>query len=239
MASARAQLEPFVERDFLVFASHRQDDPELNALRLGIRRKLQAIADETKRRAKVEGVDLSSQGGLHHPHSFNSFRVRGQRAYLCRSDAQRRALAKFFGEALGQDAKTHYIQLLLEVAIDGDVVESALRIHPQAWWDGEHLRKRVTAPGGLEEFCTMLRALPAGFALRIHDWKKIWWASSAKPFDLKEFFASYTPGQHWLHVVRELPKEDAVALGPEGPLWAIDSQLTLLPLFTFMRWEPA
>ena len=32
---------------------------------------------------------------------------------------------------------------MLEVCLDEQVVEAALRIHPLAWWDGEHLKKSV------------------------------------------------------------------------------------------------
>ena len=46
-------------------------------------------------------------------------------------------------EALGKDAETHYIQPVLEVSLDEQVVEAALRVHPMAWWDGEHLKKTV------------------------------------------------------------------------------------------------
>ena len=126
-------VEPFLERDFLAYEKHRQRDPEYNALRLSVRRKLKAIADEARKRAKTEaGVELSAQAGLHHPYVFNSYRVREQRAYLCRSPRERKKLATFFGEALGKDAETHYIQTVLEVSMDDQVVEAALRIHPQA-----------------------------------------------------------------------------------------------------------
>ena len=122
----------FLERDFLAYERHRQDDPEYNGLRLSVRRKLKAIVDATLKDAKAAGVTLSSQAGLHHPYTFNSYRVREQRAYLCRGPKERKKLATFFGEALGKDAETHYIQTVLEVCIDDQIVEAALRIHPQA-----------------------------------------------------------------------------------------------------------
>ena len=231
-------LDPFLERDFLAYEAHRQRDPEYNALRLSVRRKLAKIADETKQRAKQAGVALSSQAGLHHPYTFNSYRVREQRAYLCRSPAERKKLASFFGEALGKDAETHYIQTVLEVSLDDQVVEAALRVHPMAWWDGEHLKKKCADEAGLAEWCAMLNALPEGFGLRLHDWRKVYWARSTKPHELREFFGSYTPGEHWLHIVRELPREDAVALEHDAPLWAVTSLLALLPLYRFNLWTP-
>lgn len=231
-------LEPFLERDFLAYERHRQDDPEYNSLRLSVRRKLKKITDEVKRRAADAGLELAGQAGLHHPYTFNSYRVREQRAYLCRSNRERRKLAAFFGEALGKDAETHYIQTVLEVSLDDQVVEAALRIHPLAWWDGENLKKKVAA-GGLQEWCDMLRALPAGFALKLHDWRKVYWAAEARPDRLREYFDSYTPGEHWLHLVRELPKEDALAMGLDAPQWLAASLTALAPPYRFILWEPA
>ncbi len=231
--------ESFLERDFKAYERHRQDDPEYKALRLSVRRKLKAMADAVAKEAKGLGVELSAQAGLHHPYTFNAYRVREQRAYLCRSPKERKKLSAFFGEALGKDAETHYIQTVLEVCLDDQIVEVALRIHPQAWWDGEHLKKRLLGdPKQLEQFCTMLRALPAGFDLRLHDWKKSNWCSQAKALELKETFGHYTPGNHWLHIQRQLPKEDALALGPEAEAWVRSSLLSLLPVYRFTLWEP-
>lgn len=231
-------VEPFLVRDFLAYERHRQDDPEYNALRLSVRRKLKALADDVKKQAKGLGYDLSSQSGIHHPYSFNSFRVREQRAYLCRSDKERKKLAKFFGEALGKDAETHYIQTVLEVSLDDQVVEAALRVHPQAWWDGEHLKKKVATEAGMAEWCAMLKALPPGFALRMHDWRKLYWAASANAQEMREYFGTYTPGEHWLHLVRELPKEDAVEMGTQAPEWLRTSLLALLPIWKWILWTP-
>ena len=52
-----------------------------------------------KKLAADRGVVLSAQASLHHPYVFNSYRVRELRAYLCRSDKERKALGRFFGEA--------------------------------------------------------------------------------------------------------------------------------------------
>lgn len=231
-------MEAFHERDFLAYESHRQDDPEYNALRLAVRRKLKAIADACVERAKAAGVALDSQAGLHHPYSFNNFRVREQRAYCCRSKRERSKLAKFFGEALGKDAETHYIQTVIEVSLDEQVVEAALRIHPQAWWDGENLKKKVADPAGMAAWCNALKALPPGFVLRMHDWKKNYWATSANPQEMREYFETYTPGNHWLHLVRELPREDAVAMEDSAAEWLVESMLAVLPVYRMILWEP-
>ena len=231
--------EAFLERDFKAYEKHRQDDPEYNALRLSVRRKLKAMADAVQKEAKSLGTELSAQAGLHHPYTFNAYRVREQRAYLCRGAKERKKLAAFFGEALGKDAETHYIQTVLEVCLDDQIVEAALRIHPQAWWDGENLKKKLLGdPAALDEFVRHLRALPPGFNLKLHDWKKDHWCSQAKAVEVKEMLQHYTPGEHWLHVQRQLPKEDALAMGSEGEAWVRSSLLALLPIYRSILWEP-
>jgi hypothetical protein len=59
-----------------------------------------------------------------------------------------------------------------------------------------------------------------------------------RPQPLGELLAAYTPGEHWLHVVRELPKEDALAMEAAAPQWVVDSLLALLPVYAFVLWEP-
>ncbi len=232
--------DAFLERDFKAYERHRQDDPEYNALRLSVRRKLKAMVDSVQKDAKKLGTDLSAQAGLHHPYTFNSYRVREQRAYLCRSPKERKKLASFFGEALGKDAETHYIQTVLEVSLDHQIVEAALRIHPHAWWDGEHFKKRTLQDeAGMQQMCEMLRALPAGFFVQLHDWKQMHACSQVTPASLKELLQHFTPGEHWLHVQRQLPKEDAVDMGAEAEAWVRTSLLSLLPIYRACLWDPS
>ena len=231
--------EAFLERDFKAYERHRQDDPEYNALRLSVRRKLKAMVDATAKEAKKLGTSLSAQAGLHHPYTFNSYRVREQRAYLCRSPKERKKLASFFGEALGKDAETHYIQTVLEVSLDDQVVEAALRIHPHAWWDGENFKKKtLEPPEGMDQLISMLRALPEAFHVKLHDWRNLHFCQQADPDDIGEMLTMYTPGEHWLHIQRQLPKEDALAMGEEAATWVQTSLLSLLPIYRFTLWEP-
>lgn len=229
---------PFLERDFLVYEKHRQDDPEYNALRLSVRRKLKSIVDIAKEEAKAIGYELDSAAGLHHPYAFNNFRVSEQRAYLCRSTKQRKKLKAFFGDALGKDADTHYIQTILELSLDAEVVQVALRIHPLAWWDGENLKKGVLERDRMPAWVDFMRGLPPGFGLKMHDWRQIYWASACNEQAMREYFGSYTPGNHWLHLQRELPKEDALAMGQDASAWVVASMLALLPGYQMILWEP-
>ena len=233
-----AQPITLLERDFLAYERYRQDDPEYNALRLSVRRKLAALIEPVKKLAKERGVDLKAQGGLHHPYSFNSFRVREQRAYLCRSDKERKALGSFFGDALGKDAETHYIQTVLELSLDDQVVEAALRIHPQAWWDGQNFKKKCATQDGHRECLTALNALPKGFVLLMHDWKKEYVCGALPSDQLDEYVDTYTPGNHWLHLRRLLRRDQALALGNGIEGWVIESLLALLPVYSFILWRP-
>ena len=232
--------DAFLERDFKAYERHRQDDPEYNALRLSVRRKLKAIADKVKKEAKALGTDMGAQAGLHHPYTFNSYRVREQRAYLCRGAKERKKLASFFGDALGKDAETHYIQTVLEVCLDDEIVEAALRIHPQAWWDGENLKKKLLGDrAALDEFCAKLKGLPGGFNFKLHDWRADHWCAAVTPAEVKELMQHYTPGEHWLHVQRQLPKEDALEMGTEAESWVSSSLLSLLPVYHMILWDPS
>jgi hypothetical protein len=231
-------LTPILERDFLAYERSRQDDPEYNALRLSVRRKLAAYVDEVKKRAKERGHELKAQAGLHHPYVHNGFRVREQRAYLCRSDKERKALGRYFGEDLGKDAETHYIQTVLEVSLDDKVLEAALRIHPLAWWDGQYLKKRCETEAGLTEWRDHLLALPPGFDLLMHDWKKEYPCKRVHVLDLQEYLSAYTPGNHWLHVRRVMPRDEVLETGAAAPDWVVESLLALLPIYRFMLWVP-
>ena len=129
---------------------------------------------------------------------------------------------------------------MLEVCLDDEIVEAALRIHPQAWWDGEHLKKQLlNDPAALDGFCAKLKALPGGFNLKLHDWRADHWCASVTPGAVKELMQHYTPGDHWLHVQRQLPKEDALEMGPEAEAWVRSSLLSLLPVYHTILWDPS
>jgi hypothetical protein len=196
------------------------------------------LIEPVKKLAKERGVELKAQQGLHHPYVFNGHRVREQRAYLCRSDKERKALGSFFGEALGKDAETHYIQTVLELSLDDAVVETALRIHPQAWWDGQNFQKKCGTPEGRRELLIVLNALPRGFVLLMHDWKKEYVCGNLPPSELEEYLNTYTPGNHWLHVRRLLRRDQALTLGDAVEGWVCESMLALLPLYSFILWRP-
>jgi hypothetical protein len=231
-------LPILLERDFLVYERHRQDDPEYNALRLSVRRKLATLVEHVKGQAAARGEQLKAQAGLHHPYVFNSYRVREQRAYLCRSDKERKVLGKFFGEALGKDAETHYIQTVLELSLDGELLECALRIHPQAWWDGQNLKKKAATDAGRAELRDLLRGLPWGFDLLLHDWKKEYPCAKVNLDDLERVTTNYTPGNHWLHVRRVLPRYEVLEMGVGVGEWVSESLLSLLGLFRWILWTP-
>lgn len=231
--------DAFLERDFKAYERHFQDDPEYNSLRLAVRRKLKAMVDAAAKDAKEVGVELSAQAGLHHPYLQRVSGPRTTRVFVSQSEGAQKAVG-VFGEALGKDAETHYIQTVLEACIDDQIVECALRIHPQAWWDGENFKKQATNdPVKLEQLTVLLRALPSGFNLRVHDWKKDNWCASTKSSELKETLKLYTPGNHWLHIQRQLPKEDALLMGAEASAWVKSSLLSLLAVYKFALWEPS
>ena len=120
--------EAFLERDFKAYEKHRQDDPEYNALRLAVRRKLKAMADGVQKEAKALGTDLSAQAGLHHPYTFNAYRVREQRAYLCRGTKERKQLAASLGTRFGEKVSWFLPEIL---AVGADRLAEFQRAEPE------------------------------------------------------------------------------------------------------------
>ena len=57
--------------------------------------------------------------------------------------------------------------------------------------------------------------------------------------EVKELLQHYTPGEHWLHVQRQLPKEDALEMGDEAAAWVRSSLLSLLPVYHMILWDPS
>jgi len=229
---------PFEERDFHALSERHAADPEANDRRLSVRRKLAAIAKAIVPRARERGVALDTRTSLHHPHAFNGMRVRRLWAYLTRPKAEKTKLRRVLGAELAKDLDSAYRNGYLCVAIEESALEVSLRIHPDAWYDGQNLAKRVAAQGS-RELLGLLRELD-GFQLRLHDWKGEWRCSGLEPERLDELFGFYVPGEHGLAVERRFPASGAAraaALGDKVPAMLADEVLRLLPVYRFALWS--
>ncbi len=229
----------FEEGDFHALSEALARDPQYNDRRLVTRRKLLSLGKAAAREAKTRGAPLDPRTSLHHPHVFNGMRVRRLWAYLTRPRAERRRLKGILGSELGKDLDSAYRNAYLFLAIEPEALEVGLRIHPEAWYDGQNLLNRIEREGP-EPWREQLNSLDRAWELRLHDWKGEWRCGELSLEKLEEFLSYYTPGEHRLAVRRRWPAPAGArggALAPEAPAALVEEVLRLLPLYRFTVWS--
>ena len=113
------------------------------------RRKLASIAklavDEIAAEVAGKGgaIELQSRTSLHQPHMFNHMRVRRIWAYITRGKKEKARLKQVLGAELAKDLDSSYRNAYLCVAVEEAAIEVSLRIHPDAWFDGQNLVHRT------------------------------------------------------------------------------------------------
>ncbi|MAF65609.1 MAG: hypothetical protein CMJ84_08130 [Planctomycetes bacterium] len=228
----------FEEGDFHVLSEGLCRDRQYDDRRLVARRKLLAVGKASLPPLAAAGVKLECRTSLHHPSQFNGGRVRRLWAYLSRAKADKVRLRKVLGRDLAKDLDSAYRNAYLCVAIEPEALEVSLRIHTDAWYDGQNLSKRAAAegPGALLELLGEL----GGFRLRLHDWRGEWPCGELTRERLEEFLSFWTPGEHSLAVERRFPAP-AGARGPaleEGAAEHLTAELLrLAPLFRYAVWS--
>lgn len=229
----------FGARDFAAFEKQKQRDSDFNGERLLVKRKLAALGKEIAPALAAAGLDLEARTSLSHPYTYNAFRVDSMWVYFGRSEAAKKAIKKKLGAELGKDVDPTYQGAILLVEIDERRVACGFKIHPAAWWDGQNLARRVkSGDAAAAELTRILNALPAGYAMTIGDWRRRYEAGKLYPDDIRNYFQYYRPGEVWLHLLHETPREAAIAAGPVlardlGPRLA-----ALAPLYRFTAWTP-
>ncbi len=239
-----AALAPFEEGDFHALSEGLSRDPQYNDRRLLARRKLGAIAREAlasitgeARSAECE-LDLIQRTSLHQPHAFNHMRVRRLWAYICRGKRAKTRLKRVLGAELGKDLDAAYRNAFLCVALEADALEVSLRVHPEAWYDGQNLVNRVRREGP-EVWRALLNQLD-GHRLRIDDWKGEWICGRLDRDRLEEYLRYYVPGERGLAVERRWPAPSGArgkALAPDVPALLVGELARLAPLYRFSAWS--
>ena len=233
------KLPSLTLQDFAAYEPHRQRDAEYNAYRLAVRRKLGLHGKHLQQLLETEAdLELKSRTSLERPYKFNLGRVGSQWAYLSRSPKDKKALQARVGPALGKDVDTHYIQTTLVVSVDSEGLEQALRIHSLAWWDGQNLKLKCSDPEHLDEWLDLLNSLPQGFILFMDNWKKEYPCGRLHAQDLRAYFKTYTPGEHWLNLRRRIPAALACSLDEDLTAFLEEGALALAPLYRFLAWTP-
>lgn len=226
------------EGDFHALSERLSRDPQYDDRRLVARRKLQALGKRAAARVAEEGPALECRTSLHHPTVFNQMRVRRLWAYLVRGKAEKRALRGVLGPELGKDLDAAYRNAYLCLALEAEAVEVSLRIHPDAWFDGQNLKNRLGREG-VGVWKALLNRLD-GFHLRLHDWKGEWPCGALSTEALEDYLKTWTPGEHALAVERRWPAppgaREAVCR-PEVPDALVEECLRLVPLYRFSAWS--
>ncbi|MEX1025700.1 MAG: hypothetical protein WD226_11560 [Planctomycetota bacterium] len=229
----------FEEGDFHALEDRLAGDPQFNDRRLVTRRKLLALAKRAKADiAASTGLALDVRSSLHHPHAFNHNKVGRLWSSLFRVKAEKSRLKKTLGADLAKDLDSAHKNAGLTLSLQPDALRVAFEIGPEAWYDGQNMKKRIAAEG-LEAWRQLLDELD-GFRLRMHDWKGEWRCGDLSLDRLTEYLGYYVPGEHRLAVERTWP-----ATGParaaacsEGVADVLLAELQrLVPLYRFSAWS--
>lgn len=236
----QARIGPFEAWDFEAVGPSHSTSPELNERRLATRRRLLSLGKELAKRAADAGLELETRSSLHNPHAFNHQRVSRLWAYVCRGKREKTRLRKVVGRDLARDLDSAYRNAYLCLALEHDALEVSLRLHADAWFDGQNLVNR-TRKEGTEAWLERLNQL-SGFRLRLHDWKGEWPCGALTRERVEEFLRFYTPGEHSLAVERRwpIPTDPAgreVGLGEAVPLEMLAEAERLLPMYRFVAWS--
>lgn len=240
MASPASKVEDlaFAEADFRALAENAAKNPEYNQARLATRRKLGELAKEAVKRLKKSGLELEQRTSLHNPHQFNGKRVSRLWSYMMRPKKEKARLKRTIGADLAKDLDQAYKNAYLCLAIESDALEVSMRIHVDAWYDGQNMKRRYDG-GGAPELFALLNALP-GFRLRLDNWKGEWICGQLTPESLAEFFKFYIPGEHSMAVEFRWPapegnREAALAASvPDDLLHALEG---LEALYRWSAWS--
>lgn len=234
-----AGLLPFEEGDFHALSEGLCRDAQYDDRRLVARRKLAAVGREATRRLKRDaGLDLLARTSLHRPHAFNGMRVRRLWVYLCRGKAEKARLKRALGAELARDLDAAYRNAYLCAALEAEALEASLRIHADAWYDGQNLKHRAEREG-LEGWREVLAPL-AGYRIRLADWKGEWACDTVSADGLREILGWWRPGEMGLRVERRWPAPAGAreaALGPEVPRVLVDELVRLAPLYRYAAWS--
>jgi hypothetical protein len=231
----------FDEGDLHSLSEALSRDPQYNDRRLELRRKLAALAKDFVAVSRRPKLALSSRTSLHNPHAFNGNRVRRIWAYVTRDKAEKGRLRKVVGADLAKDLDAAYRNAYFCLALEAEQAEVSLRIHADAWFDGQNLKRRVEKEGHAELVC-LLNELD-GFFLRLADWKGEWRCGELDGSRLEEFFRYYEPGTHALAIERiwPAPKDRPAvrnALFAEGVGASLVEELRKLePVYRYAAWS--
>jgi hypothetical protein len=236
--AAPAALVPFEEADFHALSPGLCRDRQYDDRRLATRRKLLSLAKVYAERARAGGAEFDVRTSLHTPTTFNHNQVKRLWCYAARAKAEKKRLKGVLGADLAKDLDAAYRNAYVCCAVEHDALEVSLRIHADAWFDGQNLAARVKKEG-VAGWQARLNELD-GFRLRLHDWKGEWRCGALSREQLEEFLKYYKPAEHLLAVERRWPAplgSRAALFGPDVPGELVAQMLRLVPLYRYTAWS--
>ncbi|MFH0945297.1 MAG: hypothetical protein V2A76_08885 [Planctomycetota bacterium] len=232
------QLPRIGEGDFRAFEPHKWRDPEYNAERLLLKRKLAVIGEALRAHLKRAGEELTLRTSIHNPYVFNGNKVDSLWLYLAPSDRAKQPLCDLLGVEFSADTDASYVHANLVLAVEFEGVKLGLRVHERAWWDTQNLKSICSSRDGAERFAGLLNGVEGEYALTLHDWKKEYRCAQIRWDDLLNYFRYFEPGTHRIHVSRRVPKGD-LRLEEEGFYAQVAREFeSLLPIYRFILWTP-
>lgn len=231
-------LAAFTEGDFHSLSPACARDAQYDDRRLVLRRKLLELGKSFTERAEEQGLALEARGSLHSPHAFNRNVVSRMWTYACRGKSEKKRLRGTLGADLAKDLDAAYRNAYFCAAVESDALEVSLRIHADAWYDGQNLVKRLEKEG-LDTWRGILNEL-VGFRLRLADWKGEWVCGSLGRERIEEFLKYWKPGEHAMSVELVIPAPPGArgeAFDPAMPERMVGEMLRLVPLYRYSAWS--
>lgn len=229
-------FDGLTEYDFQLFTREKWGSSNYDAGRLAVKRKLAAIGKHVEAGFKEAGVELTHKTSLHNPCRYNSNKVRMLKVYFARSKKARKPLKDLLGPALSGDLDPHYVNVQMWLKVQAAHVEFSLSVHPDAWWDSQHLVRQCETADGRRALLALLKPLP-DYHLMVHDMALHECAGLEQDF-LARVLKNYRPGDHWLHVLRRMGTEDVVEQGADFLETARAEFERLVPVYDAFAWSP-
>jgi hypothetical protein len=224
-------------KDFLAFEKHKWHSDEYNAERLQLKRKLQIVGEAIAPLLAAAGGDFTVRTSIHNPYKFNGNKVDSLRFYFAPGDKAKKELRELLGVEFAEDTDASYVHANLVCTLDFTGIRVGLTVHERAWYDTQNVRGLCATREGAERFIAALNGVPPTYALKLHDWQKLYPCGSLKWDDMLAFFRYFEAGKHRITVLRELPKSTSEIYAP-GFYASIAAELTtLLPVYRLVLWS--
>lgn len=231
------RARPFKPADFLVFEPHKTRDPLFNEPRRLVRANLGALGKLAARElAQRTGVKLETKTSINHPYTFNGYRVDALWFTLFPGKAARARLQELLGQEFAEDLDPSYFHALLYGELTLEAFTLGIRISERSWWDTQNLLRTCKDEAAGRRLSEALLPL-AGYALRIHDWQKLWPCEQMTPGMLQSFAQWFKPGEHRFTLFRRWPADAPELAAAEAPERIVAELERLVPAWRAMAWS--